>query len=98
MAEQFNDALLEKYINTFYGYGNPAGNYWFVGMEEGGGSDFGDIERRLDSWRTRGEKQFEDLAAYHRALAEAAKSAGCDDAHARGYTKYFDDSPKLQRT
>ncbi len=98
MAEKFDDALLEQYINTFYGYGNPAGHYWFVGMEEGGGSDFGDVQRRLEVWHQHGKKQFEDLAVYHQALAVAAKNAGFDDKYCRGYTRLFDDPPKLQRT
>ncbi len=32
-----DDALLEAYMDGFYGYGNLAGPYWFIGMEEGGG-------------------------------------------------------------
>ncbi|BAY34333.1 hypothetical protein NIES2107_62380 [Nostoc carneum NIES-2107] len=40
----FDDELLEKIIETFYGYGNYQGNYWFIGMEEAGG-DFKDIKK-----------------------------------------------------
>ena len=27
----FDDELLEKRIEKFYGYGNYAGKYWFIG-------------------------------------------------------------------
>jgi hypothetical protein len=36
----FDDQLLERFMCTFYGYGNYRGAYWFVGMEEGGGDSF----------------------------------------------------------
>lgn len=32
------DDLLQSYMETFYGYGSYTGRYWFVGMEEGGGT------------------------------------------------------------
>ncbi len=34
----FNDQLLQNFMQRFYGYGTYAGDYWFVGMEEGGGN------------------------------------------------------------
>ncbi len=33
----FNDELIERIVDAFYGYGNYKGNYWFIGMEETGG-------------------------------------------------------------
>ena len=42
-----NDKTLESYIHNFYGYGNPRAPYWFIGMEEGGGEDIQNIERRV---------------------------------------------------
>lgn len=63
----FNDELLEKIVDTFYGYGNYQGNYWFVGMEEAGG-DFNDINNRINIWSNRGKQEIEDIAEYHIAM------------------------------
>jgi len=47
---------LEKYIHTFYGYGNweklnkSNDSIWFIGIEERGGESFKNLERRVDSW------------------------------------------------
>jgi hypothetical protein len=35
--DQFDHTLLTDYINGFWGYGTFSADYWFVGMEEGGG-------------------------------------------------------------
>ncbi len=37
-------------MHSFYGYGNWKSNFWFVGIEEGGGGDIDNVRRRLDSW------------------------------------------------
>jgi hypothetical protein len=60
----FNDDLIEKRIDTFYGYGNYDGNYWFIGMEEAGG-DFKDINNRINIWSNRGKFEIDDVAEYH---------------------------------
>jgi len=62
--EFFDDELLEKRINKFYGYGNYQGNYWFIGMEEAGG-DFKDINNRINIWAKRGHREIDDVAEYH---------------------------------
>jgi hypothetical protein len=64
-----NDLLLETFINTFYGYGNYQGDYWFIGMEERGGG-FEDINNRLNTWSSRGQHELEDVAKYHEAMGE----------------------------
>ncbi|MEH2139580.1 hypothetical protein [Nostoc sp.] len=63
----FNDELLEKRVDTFYGYGDYQGNYWFVGMEEAGG-DFNDINNRINIWSNRGKQEIEDIAEYHKDI------------------------------
>ena len=78
-----NDFLLEEFIHNFYGYGNYRGNYWFIGMEEGGGNSIEEINRRLNSWNTRGRLALEDVAEYHFAI---------------GIPKHFRDPAKLQPT
>lgn len=34
-------------MHHFYGYGNYQADYWFVGMEEGGGDTFDKVSKRL---------------------------------------------------
>lgn len=63
----FNDELLEKRVDTFYGYGNYQGNYWFIGMEEAGG-DFKENNNRINIWSNRGKQELEELAEYHIAM------------------------------
>ncbi|MEH1912541.1 MAG: hypothetical protein V7L05_15845 [Nostoc sp.] len=60
----FNDKFLEKRVDTFYGYGNYKGNYWFIGMEERG-ENFQDIEKRINIWSNRGKCEIDDVAEYH---------------------------------
>ena len=60
----FNDERLEKLIETFYGYGNFQGKYWFIGMEEAG-VDFEDINNRVNIWSQRGQQEIEDVAEYN---------------------------------
>lgn len=60
----FNDELLKERVDTFYGYGNYEGHYWFIGMEERG-EDFQDIEKRINIWSNRGKCEIDDVAEYH---------------------------------
>lgn len=83
MAETFNDKQLHEFAQTFYGYGNYHSDYWFVGMEEGGGDSFQDVATRLDAWCKRGEHELEDMVEYHAAI---------------GVKCFFDKHPKLQST
>ena len=43
-----NDEILEKYIQSFFGYGNLNSDYWFVSLEEGGNNSEEDIQKRLN--------------------------------------------------
>jgi hypothetical protein len=78
-----NSALLQAFIDDFYGYGDihnsfPAshsgqsngksGGVWFVGMEEGGGQTCCEICRRLGAWRSRGRPVVDNIAAFHHAI------------------------------
>lgn len=73
----FNDEFLEKRVDTFYGYGNYQGNYWFIGMEEGGAEDFQDINNRINIWSKRGSHEIEDIAEYHEAIGYGASFQPC---------------------
>lgn len=83
MTELFNDQLLNEFIQNFYGYGDYNGQFWFIGMEEGGGNSFSEVNRRLNVWSIRGKHALEDLAQYHAEI---------------GLTQWFNDQPKLQPT
>jgi len=65
MTELFDDQLLNEFVENFYGYGSYNGQFWFVGMEEGGGNSFLELENRLNAWIRRGKHELEDLAQYH---------------------------------
>jgi hypothetical protein len=83
MTELFNDELLSQFIQSFYGYGSYSGQFWFVGMEEGGGNCFSEINTRLNAWANRGKNELEDLAQYHTDI---------------GVKDWFIPKPKLQPT
>ncbi|MFC5459306.1 hypothetical protein [Massilia niabensis] len=53
-------------MNSFYGYGNLEGRYWFIGMEEGcGGNWQADVLPRFTTWHALGRKETEDLRGFH---------------------------------
>lgn len=57
--------LLENYMDTFYGYGDYEAAYWLIGMEEGGGSSFEEVSRRLAKWESQGRGELLDLRPHH---------------------------------
>src|SRR5439155_1753817 len=59
------------------------GHYWLIGMEEGGGDSFDNVEKRLSAWNKRGRLELEDVAEFHRAI---------------DLGEYFDEQPKRQPT
>lgn len=83
MNQYFDDELLQEFMYNFYGYGNYQGDYWFVGMEEGGGDSVAEINQRITTWDQRGRSELEDVVDYHRAL---------------GIDWPFAEKPKLQST
>jgi hypothetical protein len=56
-----DDTVLEAYIERFYGHGRYGAEYWFVGMEFGGGGSENEIVSRIQGWQARGGKELEDL-------------------------------------
>jgi hypothetical protein len=77
LPNMLDDELLSAYMHGFYGYGNLAARYWFIGREEGGGADCDEVAKRIETWRDRGEKELEDLRPFHEA-------AGIDDSFQPG--------------
>ncbi|HKP53021.1 MAG TPA: hypothetical protein VJ183_10245 [Chloroflexia bacterium] len=78
-----DDALLQSFTNTFYGYGNYQGRYWFIGMEEGGGGSTEEVSRRLSAWDDRGRKEVEGPGESHSEF---------------GVSPFFKKQPKSQPT
>ncbi len=83
MTKQFDDRLLDRFAQSFYGYGNYSGAFWFIGMEEGGGNSLEEIARRLDAWANRGEREIDDIVEFHAEIQ---------------ITHLFNDRPELQPT
>ena len=80
---------IEAFMDGFYGYGNPLGDYWLVGKEEGGGSSVEQIRKRLRAWQDADQPAFVDVAEYHRDI-------GLPEFFCWGAGK--DGMPKLQPT
>jgi len=78
-----DEADLGEFMSRFFGYGTWAAPFWFIGMEEGGGTSEAEIASRLTTWSARGRKYLEDLAGYSGEL---------------GITQWFGDAAKLQPT
>ena len=53
-----------EYMATFFGYGRYQGDWWLVGMEEGGGDSVQDIQARLRVWNERGRRELEDVEMF----------------------------------
>lgn len=63
--QKFDDTLLDDYMQGFWGYGVANAEYWFVGMEEGGGDSFEEVNQRISMWDKRGRNPLEDIYEYH---------------------------------
>jgi hypothetical protein len=48
-----DSALLQRYMLCFYGCGELSADYWFVGMEQGGGSTEREVEFN-GCWKNQG--------------------------------------------
>lgn len=83
MNTNLNDTLLEHFMSTFYGSGNYSGDYWFIGMEEGGGNNFEQVTKRINAWQELGETELVDIYQFHLKI---------------GYAEYFMDPVRSQKT
>jgi len=57
--------LLEKRLENFWGLGRFEADYWFVGMEEGGGNSEAEVAKRLNVWSDLGCTPLVDNYQYH---------------------------------
>jgi len=78
-----NDEFLKHFMATFYGSGNYSGDYWFVGMEEGGGNDLAQVTARLNAWKELGGTELVDIYDFHMKI---------------GFPQYFEKEVVLQPT
>jgi hypothetical protein len=60
-AARLDDALLEQFMQTFFGYGTFQARYWFVGIEECGGESFESIAGQLMEWSDAGKPKLMPL-------------------------------------
>src|SRR5258708_27596908 len=70
-------------MEGFFGYGQYPARYWFIGMEEGGGSSVAYIAAKLVGWRDRGAQEVEELGGADPIL---------------GAPQWFGPYPRLQPT
>lgn len=71
IVQQFDDHMLEEFVLGFYGHGNLQGNYWFIGMEHGGGDSFENIKQHIDKWVDQDKEPVTDLPDYCNGIGEA---------------------------
>lgn len=73
-----------NFTSTKIGYGNPEGDYWFIGPEEGG--SVSSLNQRIAIWNQLGKDQhFHDLKSFHLAFKN-------------GTEHFFQGRIKLQKT
>ncbi|NLB17224.1 MAG: hypothetical protein GX825_00440 [Syntrophomonadaceae bacterium] len=82
-ATNLDDTILKHFMSTFYGSGNYKGDYWFIGMEEGGGLDLNQVTKRIDAWSELGQNELVDIYQFHLKI---------------GFPEYFTNPVRLQKT
>jgi hypothetical protein len=78
--------ILLNRLENFWGFGRYASQYWFIGMEEGGGNDIQEVSKRLTIWEQLGSPELIDNYEYHLGIS------GYE------YERYFEGDVKLQST
>lgn len=51
------EAMLIEYSNQFKTQGNRDGEFWFLGIEEGGGGSIAEVDSMLDEWDSNGRSE-----------------------------------------
>ena len=75
---------ISNYAQTKLGYGNPKGDFWFIGPEEGGSA--ASMQNRMKIWNELGsEEHFHDLKNFHLIFKN-------------GTERFFEGKVKLQKT
>lgn len=60
-----NEERTAYYLNNFFGYGNWNSDFWFVGMEEGGGDILQLVNNKIDSFYNNHYSQESLIDNYH---------------------------------
>jgi hypothetical protein len=83
--KRFSQLMNGKFeiLNNFKGFGNPTGNYWFIGIEEALEIGTDDLQTRLDLY------QNEVISSAPGQLSEDAKT------HGRRFTKIYNIMSKI---
>jgi hypothetical protein len=64
-----DEQLLRDYCEGFFGYGDPTGKYWFIGLEEKGDGSLQSIQDRLALWSVKFKrKAIVDCRRFHESL------------------------------
>jgi hypothetical protein len=66
-----NAELLVDYMTRFVGFGSPRASVWFIGLEQGGGENLGELQRRLAAWVESGADAFADFPDYCARLGDS---------------------------
>jgi hypothetical protein len=75
---------ISNYAHTKLGYGNPKGDFWFIGPEEGGSA--ATLQERINVWNELGsDEHFHDLKKFHLIFKN-------------GTERFFEGKVKLQKT
>jgi hypothetical protein len=69
-TSKLDDVLLKEFAKRFFGYGAHSGDHWFVGIEEGGGDSFNEVEARLKAWSRRGGMELEDVGEFCKEIGQ----------------------------
>lgn len=87
---KFSDSNLEKYISTFFGFGNTNSDFFHIGKEEAGEAE--DIDARLRAWAIHDSPPILDNYQFHSEFAKQKGTPNC-------YSKLFNENTNsLQRT
>ena len=78
--------ILRNRLQNFWGFGQYESDFWFVGMEEGGGNEIDEVSKRLRSWKALGSKELVDNYEYHQGIP------GYE------YERFFEGNIRLQMT
>ena len=60
--------LLNDFMNGYFGHGELSADYWFIGMESGGGRSEREVADRLRSWDDLGRQLVVDNLKFHKAV------------------------------
>lgn len=85
MSSLKQEVLLSR-LEHFWGFGQYDAEYWFIGMEEGGGDELQEVSKRLLVWEQNGSPELIDNYEYHLGISEY------------GYENFFEGKIRLQNT